>query len=64
LGFFGYLIILGDTKGEATSLAIVFFAVALLCVIWAFGKPYRLMLGTASRNQQAFISAKRQVLEE
>ena len=64
LSFFGYLIILGDTKGEATSLVIVLFAVALIFLIWAFGKPYRLVLGTASGDQHAFISVRQQVLEE
>jgi len=64
LGFFGYLVFLGDAKGEATSLAIILFACALLCLVWAFGKPYRLILGTASGDQRVFFSFKQQVLDE
>jgi Family of unknown function (DUF6232)/GYF domain 2 len=50
--------------GGKSELAGILIIGAVICLIAAFRRPYRLMIKTASGDQQAFVSTKRQVLEE
>jgi hypothetical protein len=59
LGLFGLMLIGGDLQA-----AVFMLFGAVICLIVAFQRPYRLMIRTASGDQQAFVSTKRQVLEE
>lgn len=65
IGGLGLLSISGDKSTESTSaLGVIMFLVAIACLIRAFNIPYRLMLRTASGDQQAFVSKKREELEK
>jgi len=60
----GLLGIINAAPGEGGSIAAILITGAVVCAIAAFTRPYRLMLKTASGDQQAFVSTKVDLLQE